>query len=367
MITQQKDSFVPSILMKNYIEKGMKGENEGIPIHHPRISNCFQIRKSMLILLGGFAGSGKTSLVDELFVLQPFDYLKKHNLLDTYKVIYWSLERPKEQKLAKWLSRRIFLQHGILIDPKRIEGWYNKSYPLSSEEVDYIFSELPYLDELFDTIMNFHSGRINPTGIRKYIDEYAVAKGNVEHLDQFNKVYIPHNPRLITMNIFDHIGKLKKESGKSKKELLDDFSDDCSNIYRDLYGISSILISQFNRSIANPMRIKNGDVEPQAEDFKETGDTYEDVDICLTVFDPWKYKVPDPSGYDLNKMKRLDGAKMYRNIRLLKNNHGVEDIRFGFGYQVETGIFKLLNKKADITEGDYQDLLSSSLFLNNQY
>lgn len=360
---QQKDKFVPSQLMTDYIQKGLSGENDGIPLGNERINRCFQIRKSMLLLLGGFAGSGKTSLADELFVLQPFDYLKANNLLGTYEVNYWSMERPKEQKLAKWLARRILLKHGVIIDPKRIQGWYNKTFPLKDDEIDLCLTEMPYLDELFETTVTFHSGRINPTGIRKFNEEHSAMNGNVEQLDKYNKIFIPKNPKKIFLDLYDHIGKLKGENNKTRKELLDDFSDDRSRD-RDLYGRSSLMISQFNRAIANPIRIKNGDVEPAAEDFKETGDIYEDCDVALTIFDAWKYKVPDPSGYELEKLKREDGAKMYRNIRLLKNNHGVEDIRFGFGYQVETGIFRLLPKLKDITESDYTSITNSSFFVN---
>jgi hypothetical protein len=356
-----------SELLRQEIERGMSGENEGISFGEWRIDQHFQIRKGGLYLLGGYPGSGKTSLADELFVLQPFDLLKKMNLLSKYRIIYWSMERPKAHKLSKWLSRRIFKEHGVLIDFKRILGWYNKVAPLTTKELDYVMLELPYIDELFETLLagTFHTGRVNPTGIKKFVDEYAAEHGKTEKIGKFSKVYIPHDPSIVTFQIFDHIGKLKGESGKTRKQLLDDFSDDCSNDYRDLYGISSLFISQFNRSIANPMRIKNGDVEPMPEDFKETGDIYEDADIALTIFDPWRYKVPDPSGYDLTKMKDDDGKKYYRNVKLMKNNYGAEDIRFGFGYQPETGIFKLLKKRRDMTEGDYTSLTNNSMFLKD--
>lgn len=351
--------------LRQDIERGLSGENEGITLGHWRIDQHFQIRKSSLYLLGGFAGSGKTSLADELFVLQPYDWLKENGLLHKYKVIYWSMERPKSHKLCKWLSRRIFKVEGVLVDFKRILGWYNKVAPLTMDELDLVMKHLPYIDELFDTILEgtFHSGRKNPTGIRKFVETYAEAEGKIIQVDKYNKAYEANDPSKVTLQIFDHIGKLKGESGKTRKALLDDFSDDCSNDYRDLYGISSLFISQFNRSIANPMRIKNGDVEPMPEDFKETGDIYEDADVALTIFDPWRYKVPDPLGYDLDKLKTEEGAKHYRNIKLMKNNYGAEDIRWGFGYQPQTGIFKLLPKKKDITQFDYEAVLNNAYFL----
>lgn len=358
---QQKDK--PSKVLLDEINRGLTGENEGISLGDWRLDNHFQIRKSSLYIVGGFAGSGKTSLVDELFVLQPFDTLKSLGLLDKYKIIYWSMERPKIHKMAKWLSRRIFTQHGVLIDFKRIIGWYNKILPLDKREQEYIHHELPYIDELFETILEFNSGRVNPMGIKKFSEAYALENGEEEQINKYNKVYIPNDPKKITLQIFDHIGKLKGESGKTRKQLIDGFSDDCSNEYRDHFGQSILFISQFNRAIANPMRIKNGDVEPMPEDFKETGDIYEDADIALTIFDPWRYKVPDPSGYDLDKLKDENGKKYYRNIKLMKNNYGAEDIRFGFGYQPETGIYKLLPKKKDMDDFTYESILNNSYFI----
>jgi len=63
-------------------------------------------------------------------------------------------------------------------------------------------------------------------------------------------------------------------------------------------------------------------VEPMIEDFKESSNTAEDADVILSLFDPMRYKVEDPSGYNLNKLRDQYGAKMYRNLKVLKNSYG---------------------------------------------
>ncbi|MDD1463688.1 hypothetical protein MEO39_27325, partial [Dolichospermum sp. ST_sed2] len=101
---------------------------------------------------------------------------------------------------------------------------------------------------------------------------------------------------------------------------------------RDFYGYSPVAVSQFNRDISNPIRIKNGDVEPQLDDFKDSSSPGEDCDVALALFDPMRYKVPDPSGYDLDKLKDEYGSKYFRSLRLIKNSYGADDVRIGLGF-----------------------------------
>jgi replicative DNA helicase len=134
---------------------------------------------------------------------------------------------------------------------------------------------------------------------------------------------------------------------------------------RDFYGYTPVVVSQFNRDISNPIRIKNGDVEPQLEDFAESSQTQNDADVVLALFDPMRYKVADPSGYDLNKLKDDFGAKYFRNLRLIKNSYGEDDVRIGLGFMGQIGMFKELKKRKDMTDADYESVLNKTYFLNN--
>ena len=133
---------------------------------------------------------------------------------------------------------------------------------------------------------------------------------------------------------------------------------------RDFFGYSPVVVSQFNRDISNPIRIKQGDVEPNLEDFKESSQTQDDADVILALFDPMRYKVADPSGYDLNKLKDEFGAKYFRSVRLIKNSYGEDDIRIGLGFLGQVGMFKELPKRKDITDSDYQSVVNKTFFLN---
>ena len=68
----------------------------------------------MYYLIGGLTGSGKTSFIDDAFVLNPVDWaLSQEGRASGIKVKVWyrSMERSRTYKFAKWTSRKIFLDH----------------------------------------------------------------------------------------------------------------------------------------------------------------------------------------------------------------------------------------------------------------
>jgi hypothetical protein len=125
-----------------------------------------------------------------------------------------------------------------------------------------------------------------------------------------------------------------------------------------------VVVSQFNRSISNIQRLKNGDVEPQLEDFSESSSTQNDADVVLALFDPIRYKVADPSGYILDKLKDQFGAKYFRSLRLIKNSYGSDDLRIGLGFMGQLGLFKELPRRNDMTDADYESVINKTFFLN---
>jgi replicative DNA helicase len=137
----------------------------------------------------------------------------------------------------------------------------------------------------------------------------------------------------------------------NKKAAIDKMSDEL-RYARDFYGYSPVVVSQFNRDISSPMRLKNGDVEPQLEDFADSSSTQNDADVVLALFDPMRYKVADPSGYDLEKLRDNYGAKYFRSVRLIKNSYGEDDVRIGLGFLGSVGMFKELPRVRDITDAD---------------
>lgn len=349
-----------------------------IPMGFERLSFHVGLRKSTYYLLGGYTGSGKTSLLDDAFVLNPYDFITSHRNTSNIKlkIFYFSMERRKNYKLSKWISRKIFLDKGITISVNKILGWVSEEYKLKDEEKKLVDTYKDYINDMLNNVVTIIENPQNPMGVKKVIDKYADENGKWEKIDEHNRRYIPNNPNELVLVIYDHIGLQKKETRKypsgdivrlsTKKEIIDQSSEDARK-FRDVYGYSIIKVSQFNRSIANPTRLKNGDVEPMIEDFKESNTIVEDCDVCLSLFDPMRYKVEDPSGYNLNKLRDQYGAKMYRNLKVLKNSYGSDDLRIGLAFNPTVGMFKEMPKITETTDETYNSVITGKYFLKPKY
>lgn len=349
-------------LLKAEVDKGLSGKNGGIPMGFHRLNRYVGIRKGMYYLVGGLTGSGKTSFIDDAFVLNPVDWaMSKEGIASGVKVKVWyrSMERSRTYKMAKWVSRKIFLDQGIIIPVSKLLGWTEK---MTKDEHDLFLYYEDYVNQLSE-IVTIIDGPENPVGIAKDLKKYALERGNIEQLDDYNKIYVPDDPNEITIVVIDHIGLLKLTKDQpTKKQAIDKMSDEL-RYARDFYGYSPVVVSQFNRDISNPTRIKNGDVEPQLEDFADSSATQNDADVVMALFDPMRYKVADPSGYNLDKLVDSYGAKYFRSLRLIKNSYGADDVRIGMAFLGEIGMFREMPRKKDITESDYTNITNKSFFL----
>jgi hypothetical protein len=346
------------------VSKGLNGNNDGIPMGFDRLNKYIGIRKSLFFLIGGNTGSGKTSFIDDCFVLNPLDwYISDKNQSDIkLQIWYRSMERSSTYKYAKWVCRKIFLDHGITLSVNKLLGWTEK---MNEEEHKIFLSYKPYMDKMKEVVTLFE-GPENSVGIAKDLRKYALQHGKIiqkDPDDEYSKVYVPNDPNTVTIVIIDHIGLLKTTKDQpTKKEAIDKMSSELQYA-RDFFGFTPVVVSQFNRSISNPMRLKAGDVEPQLEDFSDSSSTQNDADVVLALFDPVRYKVEDTSGYDLNKLKDEYGGKYFRSLRLLKNSYGADDIRIGLAFLGSLGIFKELPRKKDIMDSDYEEIINKSYFL----
>ena len=347
-------------LLKKEVDAGLDGRNGGIPMGFDRLNRYIGIRKSMYFLVGGLTGSGKTSFIDDAFILNPFDwYIMQKDPKIKLRIIYRSMERSKTYKLAKWVGRKIFLDHGVIVPVPKLLGWTDK---MSKDEHDLFLMYEDYIRGMEDVI-TIIDGAENPVGIAKELKAHAEENGEIVQLDKYNKKYIPNNENEITIVVIDHVGLLKTTTAQpTKKQAIDKMSDEL-RYARDFFGYTPVVVSQFNRDISNPMRLKNGDVEPQLEDFADSSSTQNDADVVLALFDPARYKVEDTSGYNLSKLKDDYGAKYYRSLRLIKNSYGEDDVRIGLGFLGQIGMFKELKKRKDITDSDYTAVVNKTFFL----
>jgi len=338
-----------------------------------RLGEIFNFYSEQYTLLGSITGTGKTSFIDhnilemlESFFLLPQEEKDKVHL----EFLYYSMERKKKYKYAKFASWKMFKDSKLRIPADII---INRNGELQEDQCDWIIENhgewlnqiTQYIDMresqksvkqistdialkakkigLFfesdsSTIYKFgeyhaffDEGQYidTPSGRRKY---FIIEHNGIEHiLYENDKIFIPFKPTLFFV-IIDHVGKVKRMPGANKKDTLDALDDEMCAA-RDNYMMSPICISQFNRAISATERLKynQGDLDPVLEDFKDTGNMTESADLVLSVFEPGRYKSWDAKGNykGINirdAMVTPRGISRSRSIHVLKHSTGIAGV-----------------------------------------
>ncbi len=340
------------------VDEGRSGLNTGLPYGFNSLINYIpNIQKSTYYVLGGETGSGKTALADYMFMYSPFNYIMNTETDLKLKILYYSFEIDIESKITKGVAQYIWQRYNILVDlPYILSQGKNRC---SDDIYEKCKSAYEYLEQLHD-IVEIHDVSQNPTGISKRIEAIALENGVVERVGEYNHKYIPNDPNLHFLVIVDHAslvkGELEAKLTKDRVDLLSEKLFKC----RNFYGISPVVVSQFNRSLASAERelsTKQGKppdhskIKPQLSDFKNTGNMAEDANVVMSIFSPARYNIPEYLGYNTASIR-----DRIRFIDILKSRNGSPDLSKAAGYLGECGLFM------DFPEPSHPTIRDNSLF-----
>lgn len=358
-------------LLWDEICNGIQGKNSGIPMGFNRLNKYLGLRKSIYTTIGASAGCGKTSLVDCAYVLNPYDwYIKNKNKPECkvkFEVIYFSMERKKTYKLAKWLCMKIWTEEKVLITTDELLSWQSTLSKKIQEMAKFYIDN--YFKEMTESgTIKIIDGPMNPTGIWKIMEENALIKGKYEEINEWEKRYVADNDNLITNVVHDHAGKTKTETidgTKNKKASIDKASEYYCKA-RDVLGYSPILINQFNRTSYQDIQFAKKDnlePDPTVEYWKETGNVIEDVDVAISLFNPSKYNIEEYMGYKVEDFKDSSGNNKFRGLKILKNSYGTDNLRIGLGFLGEVSLFKEITKSENISQKELNSIIDNKFFL----
>jgi len=349
------------------IEDGKLGKNTGIPTGFTELDYYLGgLRRSKYILIGSNTGVGKTAFVDYAFIISPlFWLLDNPDSTKKLKVFYYSFEIDINSKLVKWASLLLYIKEGIIVDPELI---ISAKRTKDKSEIEFIPKETedaikllePYYKYIEENI-EIYDYSINPTGIYKQTKQYFEENGKweettkiIEGKERKVKFYVANNPEQITLLVIDHYGLIKSEqiagttTKSTKKQSIDKLDEYCIEL-RNNYGLSPVLISQFNRDIADINRIKTGNIRPNLEDFKESGNTQESANIVIAPFYPARYDLPSYKGYMLGE----GIGKLIRFVYIIKNRGAKDNICIPMRFLGECGYFEELPAKPEDIEDIY--------------
>ncbi len=335
----------------------------GIKIEKSEIKEYygFTLDKDHLFLLSDFTvthNTGKTSYADSIYVLEPYMWLLENKDKTDQRIewIYWSMERKKIHKLSKWACYYIWRKYGVLIEPAKLMGW--RKDKIDEREKAYFDKCEEFFETMQDSkLITIMDVATNPRGIYKHAVAYMQERGVETKVSEYKTEYTLNNPNLIVQLVLDTIGKCNLETvdgSKDRKSTTDKMSE-YFGLLRDIYHMSPIAISQFNTSITSQLYGKVADPEPTPESYKNSGNMFEDCDVGLALFNPYRYKVYNHMDHDIPEFIDKSGgphhgANYFRSLKLLKSSYSEDDLRFGLSFMGQIGYWKDLPRPNEIEE-----------------
>lgn len=334
----------------NLVDEGRKGANIGFSIGSGKLETYMDgLLPGTGYLIGGASGSSKSTYMLWAFIYQPLIHFMAGE--STNRDPYWltfNLEMTRTQIYAKLVSMYIFDNFGVELKFKKIFS-RGKDCILSDDEYHILEKCKDFLDILDERIETWE-GSLNEKKYRETIERWLKRFGHFEE----NR-YIPNNPEQLLTVTLDHIS-LVRANGRSKKEEMDAISAD-SVRYRNICKIlSTVTVSQFNRSANSDERIKQNMQSPSSNDFKDTGATYEDSNVVLAIFSPHKYQMSSFKGYDIKTLRQNFIA-----IYLLKSRFGTSDIMVPMNFLGDCSHYVELPRPENIY--DYNKYLDANYLL----
>lgn len=335
--------------LKSSIDRGIGGGNAGIPIGFERFSQIVpNIQKARYNIIAGGPGSGKSALVDNVFVFNPLDWIMANKGRTDIKlqVFYFSYEISKDRLLSKQISRKLFTDYGILTDVNYILSFGKNR--ITQDHYDLVMGYSKYFDELQEHLTILDDVGNNPTGVYKTMVEHAKNNGTMTPEGMPFK-YTENDPNLYTIIVIDHARLVPKERGFDTKANIDKLSEYLRHL-RNFYSFTSVLLSQTNRSVGQVERRKldGTDLSVTLDDISDSSAPGQDADLVLGIINPLTYNIPLYRGYEIN---RLNNRSRFLNIA--KNRDGEAESTVGLMFLGECGYFQELPRREDMTKERY--------------
>ena len=346
--------------LKEEIARGKKGLNTGIPFSgfttlSKHIKNIQQGRYDLV-----FAGTsiGKTAFVNSTYVYGAIEYLQTNpGYVHDLEMIYYSIEIPPQDQIAKHIAALIWKNHGILTSIDEIKS---KGEMEISPEVEGLIGQYEEkMNEIQDKYL-FYRSNLNPDFLYKDLISYAEKRGTVvRDENDFIVDYIPNNPALITLIIIDHIGLVDLGKYSNLKEAIDKISKTLV-FFRNKFNFSPVVVSQINRG-SEQMDRRDGDSwMPMLSDIKNTGNVAEDSNTIIGIASPFYLGIEKCLGYDISKFR-----DRYRLAKILKNRDGQAQLNISFLFIGEYGGYYQL-PKADELQGKPEELRKIDEYYKNK-
>lgn len=347
----------------NKVFDGLVGKNKGVPTSSRMLNKWItNIQKERIYIISGSSGSGKTSFANELYVFSMFDEYIKHDKIKP-EIIYFSFEMTKENLIGKLICRWLYNKYNIVISPNQLFSYGDYKCPkkiidiVKQEDCQEYISKFEEVTKVYDISMGVDE-------IVSILDNIGNKNGERKEKDNGFKTYVEYEENKHVLVVIDHAALVKLSPGKSKKSTIDDLTPHLIRV-RKQYKFSIVILQQLNRNISSTDRLKLDQMLPNDADLKETSDLYDACDVCIGIFNPFKYRIPRTFGYDIctdEILKRKFFLEdRFRIMNIMKNRHGDNNKIMPVGFIGENGMILDLPSPDKLDIFAFNDMIEKKL------
>lgn len=333
------------------VDYGRTGNNQGFTMGLPKLESIIDgVTQGNSTLVFSGSGTGKSSFVLYAYVYKP---LMEHLEDNNFKVSFFALEMSAEMIMGKLLSMYIFEKYGIEISLKELLS-RKRNYILNDEYYKIVQESMDWMKKVEEIVTIYDKG-CNAKSLYKDLMDELSKTGSFAETDK-RKIYIPNNPHLIHVVIIDHISLARPSDGHTLKQEIDLISSYLVTL-RNMCKISPVIIMQANRDSSGMDRRKEGLNNLRLSDTKDSGGPVQDVEIVLSIFNPFREKLATYNKYDIKTLQ-----DKFRVISVLKSRYGEADVEIGLNFFGRSGLWHELPLAEDIY--DFQKYTSPDYLLN---
>lgn len=288
------------------------------------------IEQGRYISITGATKSSKSQFASKL-LFEALLYAYYHPEQLDIHIRYFPLEETPEGIMERFMSYLLFLKSGrqIRISPSDLRST-NNDKPVNKEVLDILQTEeYQNIIKFFEEKVIF-SSQTNPTGIylecKRFAEEngivhrktvkYKDEQGNTVESDKGFDYYEQNNPKQYRIIFVDHLGLVSVEKGMDLRQSMNKMSEYFVEL-RNRYNYTPIIIHQ-QAMFESLDAYKMDKLEPQISNLGDAKAVARDLDLCIGVFSPYKYNLPNYKGYDITKFK-----DNIRFVSVLLNRNGL--------------------------------------------
>lgn len=346
-------------ILKDRRDRILRGLINCLPFPFPRFRVWFPgIERARYYLVTANQKIGKSKFADKVFVYDPFFYFLENPQQGSVKVLYFTREMSKEDKMMEFYSHLLYRlsNKSIRISPVDLKST-RADKPVPQKVLDLLESEeyTRYIDSFANTV-TFIDDIGNPTGVNKYCRAWAAEHGHftyttikkkdpdtgreeeIEVIDQ----YIPDDPEQIVIIIFDNASNIIEESNLGKMGSIEKLSKYFVTL-RNQLGMSPVLIQHQMQAQEGTDNIKLKLMKPSASGLADCKSTIRDINTAFGLYSPFKFGEHSYEGYNIDMFRN--------NIRFMEiiddRDNGAGGLVCPLYFDGAVGVFEELPRADD--------------------